>query len=271
MAGTASVKTAGKAPGNVKNPDHIVRLEASPRRVRVVVDGETVADTTRAMLLYETNHLPVYYFPISDVRTDLMERTDHTTHCPYKGDAAYWTIKAGNKACENAMWSYETPYDEVPELAGLAAFYWNRVDHWYEEDEEIFVHPRDPHKRVDTVPSSREVAVVLGGETVAKSTRAMFLFETGLPTRYYIPQSDVRMDLLSPTDTVTRCPYKGVARYWSAEVGGRRYEDIVWSYPDPVPECPKIKGLMCFYNENVDAVTVDGEEIPKPRTKWSRE
>ena len=141
---------------------------------------------------------------------------------------------------------------------------------WYEEDEEIFLHPRDPLKRIDTVASSREVSVIIGGETIAKSNGAYFLFETGLPTRYYLPQEDVRLDLLTPTATSTQCPYKGIAKYWSADIGGQTFEDIVWSYPDPVPECPKIKDLMCFYNENVDAILVDGEETEKPTNKWSK-
>ena len=105
---------------------------------------------------------------------------------------------------------------------------------------------------------------------MADTTRAHFLFETGLPTRYYIPAEDVRMDLLTPTDTKTRCPYKGTASYWTARIGEETFDDIVWAYPDPVPECPKIKDLMCFYNEKVDAVFVDGTETEKPVTKWSK-
>lgn len=263
---------ANPAPGYRKNPDHTITLEPSPRRVRVQFGGEWIADSTDMRLMYEVNHLPVYYFPVKDVRLDLLHPTDTKTHCPYKGEASYWTIEASGQTAEDAVWAYQTPYDEMADinLQDYCAFYWNRVDHWYEEDEEIFVHPRDPKKRVDAVPSSRAVKVVLGGETVAETTRAHFLFETNLPTRYYIPAEDVRMDLLTLTDTTTRCPYKGIASYWSAEIGGQTYEDIVWSYPDPIPECPKIKDLMCFYNENVDAVLVDGEEVPKPETKWSK-
>ena len=146
----------------------------------------------------------------------------------------------------------------------------DRVDHWYEEDEEVFVHARDPHKRIDTVPSSRAAKIILGGETVAETTRAHFLFETGLPTRYYIPAEDVRTDLLTPSDATTACPYKGIASYWTATIGGQKFENIVWGYPDPVAECPKIKDLMCFYNEKVDAIWVDGVETEKPVTKWSK-
>ena len=185
------------------NPDYKVLLEPSPRRVRVKFNGETIADSTEARLLFETRHLPVYYFPRGDVRLDLMTPTDHHTFCPYKGSASYWTIRVGDKVSENAVWGYPDPYDEVAAIQDFVAFYWNRVDGWYEEDEEIFVHPRDPYKRVDVIASSRHVQVVVGGETVADTRRARFLFETRLPTRYYIPPEDVRMDLLVPSDKAT--------------------------------------------------------------------
>jgi uncharacterized protein (DUF427 family) len=260
-------------PGYLKNPDHHIHFEASPRRVRVKFGGEWIADSTDMVLMYEVNHLPIYYFPVKDVRLDILHPTDHTSHCQYKGDASYWTIEAGGQTSENAVWAYQTPFDEMTaiNLQDYCAFYWDRVDQWFEEDEEIFVHPRDPHKRIDTIPSSRSVKVMLGGEAVAETTRAHFLFETGLPTRYYIPAEDVRMDLLSRSDTQTRCPYKGISSYWTANVGGQKFEDIVWSYPDPVPECPKLKGLLCFFNEQADAIFVDGKEIAKPVTKWTKD
>lgn len=262
--------TAGKSPGFAKAPDYDVHLEASHRRLRVMFNGETIADSIGAVLMYESRHIPVYYFPMDDIRADLLTATEETSFCPFKGHASYWSISANGKTSENALWSYESPFDEVPELAGYGAFYWNRVDHWYEEDEEIFVHPRDPYKRIDVLPSSRSVKVTLGGQTVAETTRAHFLFETGMPTRYYMPADDVRMDLLTPSDNRTACPYKGEAVYWSATIDGETYEDIVWGYPEPVPECPRIKGLMCFYNENVEAITVDRALVEKPETRWSR-
>ena len=253
------------------NPDYKVMLEPSPRRVRVKFAGEWVADSTAAHLLFETRHLPVYYFPRADVRFDLMAPTEHHTFCPYKGTAAYWTIRVGDKVSENAVWGYPDPIDDVSALKDFVAFYWDRVDHWYEEDEEIFVHPRDPYKRIDAIASSRPVRVIVGGETVAETTRARFLFETRLPTRYYIPPEDVRMDLLAPSDKVTRCPYKGTARYWSVKIGDQSFPDIVWSYPEPIAECPKIKGHLVFFNEQVDAILVDGKEVPRPVTPWSKD
>ena len=261
----------GRESGFNSNPDYKILFEPSPRRVRVAFNGETVADSTNAHLLFETKHLPVYYFPRADVRMDLMRPTEHHTFCPYKGKASYWTIGAGERTVENAVWAYPDPYDEVAAIGDFVAFYWDRVDHWYEEDEEIFVHPRDPYKRVDVVPSSRPVRVILGGETIAETRRAMFLFETRLPTRYYIPPEDVRMDLLAASDKTTRCPYKGRARYWSARIGDQTYPDIVWSYPEPIAECPKIKGLLSFFNEQVDAILVDGAEVPRPLTQWSKD
>lgn len=140
------------------------------------------------------------------------------------------------------------------------AFYWDRVDAWLEEEEEIFVHPRNPYVRVDVLPSTRRVKVALGGTVLAETARPRLLFETGLPPRCYIPREDVRMELLSPSPTRTRCPYKGVASYFTARAGGKLVEDIAWSYEEPLPECPKIRGLLCFYPKRVDSLTVDGEE-----------
>ena len=250
-------------------PGHQVVLEPSPRRVRVEFNGETIADSRRALLMHESNHIPLYYFPVEDVRMDLMQKTDHSTHCPYKGDASYWSVKAGDRVADNAVWGYEAPIEDVPGLKGLVAFYWNKVDHWYEEDQELFIHARDPYKRIDAIPSTSRVQVKLGGETVADTARAHFLFETGLPTRYYIPKEDVRTDLLTPSELKTGCPYKGTAQYYSVTAGGKTFENIVWYYPDPIPELPKVKDLLCFYNEKVDAIFVDGEEAPKQKSPWS--
>lgn len=253
------------------NPQYRITFEPSPRRVRVKFNGEWIADSTNAHLLFETRHLPVYYFPRRDVRMDLLRPTEHHTFCPYKGEAAYWTVAVGDKVSENAVWGYPEPFEEVAQISDFVAFYWDRVEGWYEEDEEIFVHARDPYKRVDVVASSRRVEVILGGETVADTRRARFLFETRLPTRYYIPAEDVRMDLLTPSDKTTACPYKGRARYFSAKIGGMLYEDIVWSYPEPIVECPKIKGLLAFFNEKVDEIRVDGLAQPRPVTPWSKD
>ncbi len=267
MAAQAQLRT--KAPGFAKHPGYRLEIEPCGKRVRALLGGETLADSTAVLLLRESGHVPVYYFPRDDVRMDLLERSDHATYCPFKGDAAYWTVAAAGQRAENAVWGYEDPFEEAARIKDYLAFYWNRMDQWYEEDEEVFVHARDPKVRVDILASSRPVKVILGGETVAETTNGRFLFETGLPTRYYLPPEDVRRDLLEPSPTETACPYKGTARYHSVRVGDRRYEDIVWFYPDPVAEAAKIKDRLCFFNEKVDAILVDGKEIAKPQTKWS--
>jgi uncharacterized protein (DUF427 family) len=248
---------------------YLIDFEPTPRRLRVTFGGETVADSRRAMLMLESKHLPVYYFPRADVRTELLEASQHSSTCPFKGEASYWSVRVGERVAEDAAWSYLEPRPEAAAIKDYMAFYWERMEHWYEEDEEVFVHARDPYKRVDVVDSSAHVRVMLGGEAIAESRRARFLFETGLPTRYYLLPEDVRMDLLAPTDKQSRCPYKGTASYWTARAGGQTYENIVWSYPEPIAECPRIKGYLCFFNEKVDDILVDGEPVPKVETPWS--
>lgn len=245
------------------------RWEDSRRRVRVVFAGVTVADSKRAMLLHEFGRLPVFYFPVEDVRMDLMEPSDHHTHSPLKGDASYWTLRVDDRQAQNAAWSYPNPLPGGPQVQGYVAFYWNQMDAWYEEDEQVFAHARDPYKRVDILSASRHVRIVLGGVTIADTRQSKFLIETVGPIRYYIPDQDVRMELLEPTETTTRCPYKGAASYWSASIGERVFKDIVWSYREPLPACLPIAAYLCFFNERVDAIYVDDELIAVPRTPWS--
>ncbi len=245
-------------------------FEESPRRVRVRFGGETLADTRRAVLVREAGHVPVYYFPPDDVRMEFLKPSDHHTRCPVKGEASYWDVVAGGRTAESAAWSYLDPAHPSRDIAGHLSFYWNRMDGWYEEEDEVFVHARDPYKRVDVLNSSRHVRVTLGGAVVADSIRPRLVLETGHLVRYYLPREDVRMDLLESSDTTSRCPYKGAARYWSAHVGGQVFADAAWSYEDTLPECPGIRNLVCFFNERVDAIHVDGERLETPRTKWSR-
>lgn len=261
--GEKAFNFAVRAPG-----DHVLYLEDSPRRVRAMLGGETVADSRRVKLLHEAGYLPVYYFPEDDVRMDLLEATDHTTHGPFKGDASYWSVRVGDRVAENAAWGYPEPIDSAPPLAGLIAFYWREMDAWYEESEQVFVHPRDPYHRVDVLDSDRHVRVTVNGEVVAETDRPKVLFETGLPPRYYIPPEDVREEALVPSDKQTQCPYKGGASYWSVQAGGEQAEDLVWYYPDPIPAAGKIKDLLCFFNEKVE-LEVDGEKQERPQTQWS--
>jgi uncharacterized protein (DUF427 family) len=242
-------------------------FERSPRRVRGMLGGETVVDSRRVMLLHETGHLPVWYFPAEDVRQELLEPTDRSTHCPLKGDARYWTVRGGGHAAENAVWSYPEPIAGAPDISGYLAFYFGRLDAWYEEDEQVFVHPRDPYHRVDAMPTSRHVRVSLDGQLLAESDRATALFETGLQPRWYLPPGDVTATL-EPSDVTSRCPYKGQARYWSVRVGDRVENVLVWAYDEPLPAVAPITRLQCFFDERCD-VEIDGEVQPRLATPWA--
>lgn len=246
-----------------------VRIEPCPRRLRIFVDNEVIADSKRAIYLFETKHIPVYYLPLEDILLDLLEPTSHSSHCPFKGDANYWSIVVGDRRIENAVWGYRQPIDTCPDISGYVAFYWDRVDAWFEEDEEVFVHPRDPYHRVDVLESSRHVEVYAGGVKVADSHRPRLLFETGLPTRYYLPKLDVAMHLLRPSPNSTACPYKGSASHWSMGEDAGPLADVAWSYAFPLAGMEKIANLVSFYGERVDRIVVDGEEQARPRTQWS--
>lgn len=237
---------------------HTLYFEPVPKRVRAFLGGEVVADSRAARLLHETAIMPVYYFPEADVDQSLLTKTDHTTYCPFKGDAAYWTVEAGGEVAQNALWGYPEPNEDAPYLRGYVAPYFERMDLWMEEDEEIQGHPRDPYHRIDVLRGSQRVKVRVGGRTVAESESPMVLFETGLPPRYYLPPADVDRSLLSASETRTVCPYKGVASYWNVRVEGAEAEDAAWSYPDPNPESSRVEDHLCFY-EGKEGVEVEIE------------
>ena len=267
MYGTGPLgrEPAGEFNFTAPPPGRALYLEPTPKRIRVVVGGETIADSRRAMLLHESGHQPIYYFPPEDVRSDVLSDSDRHTHCPKKGEASYYTIGVGDRVVEAGAWYYPDPIPDAPPLLrGLLAFYWGRMDHWFEEDVEVFVHPRDPYHRVDVLQTDRRVRVLLDGELLAESERAVALFESNLPPRWYMSREDV-IAPLEPTDTITRCPYKGTAGYYSVGVPGG--EDLIWYYADPLPEVGRIKGLLCFFNERVD-IELDGELQERPESPW---
>jgi uncharacterized protein (DUF427 family) len=245
-----------------------VRVERSPKRIRTYLGGALVADTLAARLVWEIPYYPVYYLPLADVRaelvdTGLVERMSRTARL---GDAEVYDVKTAGGMAPGAARRF--PAAPVEEVRGLVRFDWEAMDEWLEEDEPVYVHARSPYARVDILASSRRVQVAVNGVQVADSVRPRILFETGLPPRYYLPLTDIRLDLLRQSDTHTRCPYKGTADYWSVEVDGTRFDDYVWIYRTPVPESQKIAGLACFYNEKVD-ITVDGVLQERPRTPFS--
>jgi uncharacterized protein (DUF427 family) len=269
MTGTGpfGLHPAGRFNFEPPPPGRVLYLEPTPKRVRVIVEDEVVADSTQVMLLHEGGIQPVYYFPPEDVRQDMLEPSDSVTHCPKKGDASYHSIRVGERTVTDAAWYYPEPLPDAPPIAGLIAFYWDRVDHWLEEDEEVFFHPRDPYHRIDILRTSRQVRVLRKGMLLAESARAIVLFETGLPPRWYLPREDVVAEL-RPSDTVTGCPYKGEATYFSVVVDGRVTPDVIWTYVDPRPEATPIKGLLAFYDERVD-VELDGVPQERPESPWA--
>ena len=236
-------------------PAHRIFFADDGRRLRALVGDRVVLDTTSAKFLYETGIPPVPYVPIGDFDHDLLERTDHTTHCPFKGDASYWSVRVGDRLLENAVWTYEDPLPEAAWLRGHAALYWKLADGWLVEEEAVFSALRDPYHRVDVHESSRPVTVTAGGQVVARSERPMLLFETGLAPVVYVPRADVAAGVLAAAEKRTRCPYKGEAGYWS--VAG--VADAAWSYEAPLPEAIKVQGHVAF-----DATLVE-VELGAPR------
>ena len=271
--------SASPGPRNftVDGPGHKVMLTPSATRLRVVVgDGaggsRTVVDTTHAVLLHESNLLPRYYVPVEDVDADALRPSGTATHCPFKGDATYASVAVGGRTVEDLLWFYREPVEGMGELAGLAGLALEQLDLLppdartqdgddghepldavLEEDELLLGHPRDPYHRVDSRPSSRHVVVTWhreDGEDVvlADTTRAVGVFETGLPARWYVPADDVRTDLLIDSPTRTVCPYKGVAHYRSLVDGPA---DVAWTYPDALPEAGAAEGMFCLLADGI--------------------
>jgi uncharacterized protein (DUF427 family) len=242
-----------------------IRLERSFKRVRGYLAGQELFDTTGALLVWEIPYYPAYYVPIDDVAVELVGN-GRTKESETRGRGKLLDVQIGGVVHEDVALRYaDSP---IEELRDVVRFEWDALDQWLEEDEPVYVHPRDPYTRIDVLSSSRHVEVVVEGEKVASSSKPTILFETGLPPRYYLPMSDVRMELLEPSSMKTHCPYKGTATYWNINVGGKSLKDFVWTYRTPLPESQKIAGLVAFYNENVD-LYVDGELQERPRTKFS--
>jgi uncharacterized protein (DUF427 family) len=236
-----------------------LRVESSPRWIRGFVAGKPIIDSKHAVLVYGERRLALYYFPRKDVRLDMLQEGRE------EGGVQFYNLGA----IEDIAWQHVSDGEEFSPLRELIGFEWRKVESWYEEDEEVFVHPRDPYHRVDVMNSSRHIKVVLDGEVIAETSRPRLLFETGLITRYYVPKVDVRLDLLEPSNTITECPYKGKAQYYSVRLGDKLHEDVIWYYPFPIPECPKIANLLAFYDERVD-LYVDGELQERPTSARRR-
>jgi uncharacterized protein (DUF427 family) len=242
-----------------------LRHEPIERRVRASLGADAVVDSTRAILVWEPRRVvPSYAVPAEDIRAEL-------SSAPAANGRAAGVLHPGIPFGVHTAAGEPVSIDgrvgagfrlADDDLAGYVVLDFDAFDEWYEEDEPIAGHPRDPYHRVDVRRSARPVRIELDGETLAETTRARLLFETSLPLRFYVPREDVRLELhASPSRSY--CPYKGEASWWSVDAGGRRREDLGWSYMEPLPDVAAIAGLVAFWDEQVD-VFLDGERRERP-------
>jgi uncharacterized protein (DUF427 family) len=227
------------------------------RRIRGVLDGVPLVDSQRGLLMWEPDAvLPLYAFPREDVDLARLEPAPPPADAHARPAASWFRLRSGRDS-KPVAWAYGGV-----ELDDQLAFAWRAVDHWYEEDEEVFGHPRDPFHRVDAIPSSRHVRIEVDGRLIAESARPVLVFETGLPVRYYLPPTDFDGDVLRPSDTHTLCPYKGVAAYHDIVIGDRVHTDLVWHYPQPLAAMTAIAGMLAPYSERAD-LTVEGQRLER--------
>ncbi|MFP5283786.1 MAG: DUF427 domain-containing protein [Actinomycetes bacterium] len=237
-----------------------------PRRLRGMLAGAYVFQTTRALYVWEFPPYPQYYVPLADVAADVLVDEGRSKRTR-RGTAAYAGLRVGAETRPGAVQVYG---EDAPEpLRQTARFEWSALDAWFEEDEQVFVHPRNPYARCDVLRSGRPVRVEVEGVVLAEAASSVVLFETGLPPRYYLDRTALHQEHLVPSDTVTSCPYKGTtSAYWSARIGEQTHPDLAWSYAFPTVAMAPIAGLVAFYNEKVD-LYVDGERQERPVTPFS--
>jgi uncharacterized protein (DUF427 family) len=241
------------------------RIEPAPRRVRGFLGDELVFDTTSARYVWEIPYYPAYFIPLTDVQAKFLVDEDHPQKVQLGPSRLHSLVGAG-ETHRSAARVFDSDGDSP--VAGTVRFDWDPL-RWFEEDEQIYGHPRNPYARVDALRSHRHVRVELDGVVLADTRCPVLLFETGLPTRYYIDPADVEFGRLEPTSTQTLCPYKGVTSgYWSVRLDDTLHPDLAWTYHYPLPAVAPIAGLVAFYNEKLD-VFVDGVALPRPHTHFS--
>ncbi len=241
-------------------------LFPSPKRITAQLNSKTFADSRDVIVLHEKGYRPVWYFPRADVDMALLSPYAQTSHCPRKGDAAYYGEKSSTEDAGPIAWSYEDPLRNIEEIRDRIAFYFDRIDDWREDGEIVRGSVPDPFVRIDVRSVSDVVEVLVGGELIAKSIAAKMLYETGLTSRIYIPPKDVKTRYLIRSDTATYCIYKGAASYAHVEVGNDPIKDAAWRYRDPKPESVQIKDHWCFWLEKVDEIRIGGRLVAKPET-----
>lgn len=250
----------------IKHPPFISEPNWVPvaKWMRVRLGNDYIANSQRVML--KRKFPMVYFFPQDDVNMKLLARVGQSSNSDEWGNHTEWHLKNNGKTLKNAAWSYEKPTDKAPEnIEKYIAYKWNAMDAWLEEDEEVRVHPRDPYHRIDTCNSSRHVRISISGDVVAETRRPVLLFETGLPVRFYIPKTDVCLDMLQPTNHQTQCPYKGTASYYSIKNRSDTLKNLVWTYPFPNAVVLKIKDMLAFFTEKLDEVFIDEKKLPRDK------
>jgi uncharacterized protein (DUF427 family) len=241
------------------------RVEPAPRRVRGYLGHELVFDTTAARYVWELPYYPQYYIPLADVRAGFLHDEEHPQRVQFGPSRLYSLIGTG-RSHKSAARVFDVDGDSP--VAGTVRFDWDPL-RWFEEDEPIYGHPRNPYSRVDALRSHRQVRVELDGVLLADTGSPVLLFETGLPTRFYVDPTDIAFEHLEFSSTQTLCPYKGATSgYWSVRVGDVLHSDLAWTYHYPLPAVAPVAGLVAFYNEKVDIV-VDGAALPRPSTQFS--
>jgi uncharacterized protein (DUF427 family) len=249
----------------------INHTEPVPRRVRAYLGGQPVFDTVSALYVWEWPNYPQYYIPLVDVDPFVLIDEDHPQKLS-RGTARRHALHVGDIVRPAAARVYGA--DALPGLADTVRFEWAALDAWFEKDEQVYVHPRNPYTRVDALRSTRSVRIELDEVLLAESRSPVMVFETGLPTRYYLNPTDIDFDHLVPTDTVTACTYKGTTGgYWSARIPDSAngfetiHEDLAWMYAFRTQQLLPIAGLIAFYNERVD-VFLEGKLLPRPKTHF---
>lgn len=238
-----------------------LRFEPIERRIR----ADDALDSTRALLVWEPRRIvPSYAVPEADVSAQVepapTASEQEVAGVLHPGIPFAVHTAAGSPVTIGDRLGAGFRTDEIPDHVVLD---FTAFDAWFEEDERVFGHPRDPFSRIDVRQTSRPVRIEVDGQVLAETTRARLLYETGLPTRFYVPKHDVRGELV-PSARRSYCPYKGEASYWT--VGA--HPDIAWSYEDPLPDGPLVEGLVAFWDEKVE-VYLDGERHGAPRSEVS--
>ncbi len=229
------------------------------KRFRVVLDGQTLADSRDALTLHETGEMMRVCVPPSDVLRDLLTPGD-TTEAGRRGSLRFWSYGSGERPIDAVAQSFDAPPEAASALAGHVVFDLDKVDAWYLDDDLGYAHPRNPYHRVDVHMSSSRVVVRSGGVTIAESSGPAILYETGLPPRIYLPPDAIQSTVLSKSETVSRCPYKGDGQHWHVLAGDQRVEDAAWSLTTPIGDASRIPRWVSFYPDKV-TVEVDGRKL----------